>query len=195
VGKYCIEILTQFTPRTYVTAPNQDKLNILLSGLSKERRAKLQPSREIYSILNKVDIIIVATNRIPPEFDLNRLNPGMVIFDASYPRRIPAGARDDILVIDGVSIRPPGETRFNFDFGLPDGLCYPCMAEPMILALDKKFENYSLGKELEPAKIREILRLGAKHGFEIAGLTSQEKAISREEILQIKHNSLKKRRR
>ena len=83
---------------------------------------------------------------------------------------------------------------FNFDFGLPKGLCYPCMAEPMILALERKFENYSLGKEFDAAKIREIIRLGAKHGFEIAGLTSHERAISHEEILGIKHNIRKKRK-
>jgi predicted amino acid dehydrogenase len=195
VGKYCIEILNHFTAGMFITAHHEDQLNIFLSELPAEKRNKLHKATDINSLLDKVSIVIVATNRIPHDFDIDKLNPGIVVFDASYPRRILAKLRDDILVIDGVSIRPPGEVKFNFDFGLPEGLGYPCMAEPMILALEKRFENYSLGKEADASKIREIIRLGGKHGFEIATLTSQEKVITDAEMLKIKHNSLKKRKR
>jgi hypothetical protein len=69
------------------------------------------------------------------------------------------------------------------------------MAEPMILALERKFNSYSLGKDFEPDKIREILRLGAKHGFEIATLTSREKVMAEEQMLAVKHNAEKKKKR
>jgi predicted amino acid dehydrogenase len=193
VGRYCIEILSYFVPGMFITAHNEDSLGILLSELPKEKRSKLHTSNDISSILDKVNIVIIATNRIPQGIDVNRFNPGTVVFDASYPRRIPARLRDDILVIDGVAIKPPGNVNFNFDFGLPAGLCYPCMAETIVLALEKKYENYSFGKEFNAAKIKQILRLGAKHGFEISGLTSQEKAITNKEISEIKNNSRKKR--
>lgn len=195
VGKYCIEILSHFVPGVFITAHNQNKLNILLSELPKEKRSKLHAVSDINSILDKVGIVVIATNRIPPDLDINKLNSGAVIFDASYPRRVSSKMRNDILVIDGVTIRPPGNNvDFNFDFGLPKGLCYPCMAEPMILALERKFENYSLGKEFDAARIREIIRLGAKHGFEIAGLTSHERIISNEDILKVKHNIRRKKK-
>jgi len=196
VGKYCLEILTHFVNGIFITAHNKDKLEILLAELPKEKRSKLHLARDINSILDKTKIVIIASNRIPPELDIHKLKPGTVIFDASYPRHVPADVRDDILVVDGVCIRPPpGEVNFNFDFGLPEGLCYPCMAEPMILALERKFENYSLGKDSDASKIREIIRLGGKHGFEIATLTSHERVIPDEAIFKIKHNAQKKRKK
>jgi len=195
VGRYCLEILTHFTAGMFVTAHNENKFGLVLADTPKEKRGKLHFCPDITPILDKVNLVIVATNRIPPEFDMGKLNPGTVIFDASYPRRIDARKRDDILVIDGVATRPVGNVDFHFDFGLPEHLCFPCMAEPMILALERKYQDYSLGKDFQPEKIREIMRLGAKHGFEIAALTSQEKLISSEQILKIKSNALGKKKR
>ena len=195
VGKYCIRVLSHFVPGMFVTSHNVEKLNIFLSELPKEKRNKVHYYRDLNNVLPKVGIVIIATNRIPPDFDINKLNPGTVIFDSSYPRKISRKARNDVLVIDGVAIRPPGRTEFNFDFGLPTGLCYPCMAEPMILALERKFENYSLGKDSDGGKIVEIMRFGAKHGFEIASLTSQEAIITNDEILKIKQEAQKKKRK
>ncbi|MCM8782260.1 MAG: hypothetical protein NC828_04350 [Candidatus Omnitrophica bacterium] len=187
IGRFCIENLARYTPGIFITTANQRKLDLLLAEVSKEQKAKLHRVVNIEAALEQARIIIIATNRLPKELDLDRIKPGSIIFDASYPRLIPSNLRGDILVIDGAAIKPPGEgVDFNFYFGLPKGLCYPCMAEPMILALEQKFENYSLGKEPEPRKIREIMQLGKKHGFEIASLTSQERAISDEEILRIK---------
>jgi len=195
VGKYCIEILSNFVSTMYVTAHNEEKLNLFLSELSKEKRNKLHRVNDINPVIDKVNVIIVATNRIPVDLDLSKINPGTVIFDASYPRKIPPDLRNDILVIDGVSILPPGKVDFNFDFGLPKGVCFPCIAEPITLALERRFENYSLGKDPDPLKIREIMRLAAKHGFEIAGLTSKERVISDDAIDKIKLEAQKKKKR
>lgn len=195
IGKYCFEILSHFVRNIYATVHNKEKFQLFLSELPKEKRRKLQIVQSLSPIMNKVGVVIVATNRLPPDFDLTKLKTGAVVFDASYPRKISAQLRDDILIIDGVSIRPPGTVKFNFDFGLPEGLCFPCMAEPMILALERKYENYSLGKDPDIYKLREIMHLGAKHGFEIAGLTGHERAMSVEGILKIKNNARSKRKR
>jgi predicted amino acid dehydrogenase len=195
IGKYCIEILHHFVKEVFITAHNQDKLNLLLSELPKEKKEKLKYCREVGSILDKTNIIIIATNRLPIGLDFSKVVSGAIIFDASYPRKIPNDARDDVLVIDGVAIRPPGKVNFNFDFGLPPGLCYPCIAEAMILALERKYVNYSVGRDANAIRIREILRWGARHGFEIASLTSREKVITNEDIIKIKHNSLKNRKK
>lgn len=195
IGKFCIEVLNPFVRRIFVIGHNADKLNIFLSELPKEKRNKIHPARNLNSVYEKTKIVIVATNRIPPELDIRKLNSGSVVFDSSYPRKISATLRDDILVVDGITIKPPGNVDFNFDFGLPKGLCYPCMAEPMILALERKFEDYSLGRELSVEKIREITRIGAKHGFQATTLTSSEKIISNEEIVKIKHRTQKNKKR
>lgn len=195
VGRYCIEILSHFVQEIYVTSHSDDKLSLMFAEIPKEKRVKLRKTKDLNSVMDSVNVVIIATNRIPPDFDLSKLKPGSVVFDSSYPRHISKSARKDILVVDGLCIKPPGNVRFNFDFGLPEGVCYPCIAEAMILALERKYENFSLGKEFDVGKIRQIIRIGAKHGFEVSSLTSQERAITGAEIQAIKNNSLKKKKR
>jgi len=195
VGRYCIEILSHFVQEIYVTSHSDEKLSLMLAEMPKEKRIKLRKARDLNSVIDRVNIVIIATNRIPADFDVNRLKAGSVVFDSSYPRHMSRNAREDVLVVDGLSIKPPGNVRFNFDFGLPEGVCYPCIAEAMILALERKYENFSLGKEFDVGKIRQIIRIGAKHGFEVSSLTSQERVIANEEVLAIKNSRLKKKKR
>lgn len=188
IGRVCFDVLNQYIKHILVTVRNEESFlsferSIQSKNINLERIDGF--SKSIY----QADLIIVATNNIAAGFDFTRIKPGCVIFDASYPRKIPANLRDDILVIDGVASRPPGETKLNFDFGLPEGLCFPCMAETMILSLEKRYENYSLGKAITPDKIREIYRLGNKHGFEVGELTSAERILPRERILKIRETA------
>jgi fatty aldehyde-generating acyl-ACP reductase len=52
----------------------------------------------------------------------------------------------------------------------------------MILALEERCENYSLGRDLTVSQVREIQRLGKKHGFKLAGLRSFERALTKEDL-------------
>jgi len=60
------------------------------------------------------------------------------------------------------------------------------MAETMILALEGRCENFSLGKKLQPDKVREIGRLAKKHGFQLAGFRSFEQVVSQEQIQRVR---------
>jgi len=93
-------------------------------------------------------------------------------------------ARGDI---DGV-IRPPGDCRLNFYFGLPEGLAFACMAETMILSLEKRFESYSLGGNLTAEKVDEILSWGDRHGFRLAEPRSFGKTITPEDIKRVRES-------
>ena len=50
--------------------------------------------------------------------------------------------------------------------------------ETMILALEGRFENYTLGRNLTLEQVEEIGRLAKKHGFKLAGLRSFERPVS-----------------
>jgi fatty aldehyde-generating acyl-ACP reductase len=63
------------------------------------------------------------------------------------------------------------------------------MAETMILALDEKYENWSLGRELTVAQVSGIAKLAKKHGFELAGFRSFERPVTAEEIEAVKQNA------
>ncbi|MFH1202234.1 MAG: hypothetical protein V1674_05030 [Candidatus Omnitrophota bacterium] len=187
----CIDILGHSFNRIYLNGHHSERIDNYIRQQRKDKGINIEKINDISEVLAQADVIVVATNRIPPAFDVHKLKPKTIVFDVSYPRKVPNNLRDDILVIDGLAVRPPGEVDFNFDFGLPRGLSYPCMAEPLVLAFENRFESYSLGREIPIEKVREISRLASKHGFEIVDFTSQDRLFSTEQVKQIKTNAQK----
>jgi len=80
----------------------------------------------------------------------------------------------------------PGPVDFGFNFGFPPGKAYACMAETMILALEGRYECFSIGKETSLDRVQEIAGLAAKHGFRLSGFRSFEQVITDEQIETIK---------
>jgi predicted amino acid dehydrogenase len=135
----------------------------------------------------------VEKNVIQPE----HLRPGSVICDVARPRDVSAmvaQARDDILVIDGGMVDVPGPVDFHFNFGFPEGKAYACMAETMALALEGRFEDYTLGKEISRARVDEITAIAQKHGFRLSGFRSFEKEVTPEQIQAVRRNAQRGRR-
>jgi hypothetical protein len=82
-----------------------------------------------------------------------------------------AAVRPDVLVVESGEVLIPGPVEFSFDIGLPRGVAYACLAEAALLAMEGRFECFTLGRDLAPEKVKEIYRLFRKHGFQIAPLT------------------------
>jgi predicted amino acid dehydrogenase len=104
-----------------------------------------------------------------------------------------AAAREDILVIDGGMVEVPGPVDFHFNFGFPPRMAYACMAETMALALEGRFEDYTLGKQISLERVEEISAMAAKHGFRLGGFRSFERPVSQEKIDRVRqcaHQSL-----
>ncbi|MGC9398696.1 MAG: shikimate dehydrogenase [Anaerolineae bacterium] len=130
--------------------------------------------------VHTADVVVTVTSAggglIRPE----HLKRGALVCDVSRPRDISrevAAAREDVLVIDGGLVRVPGAVDFGFDYGPPPDMTFGCVAETMVLALEGRFEDYTLGKDLDLEQVREIDRLAAKHGFELAALRSFERKL------------------
>jgi len=83
----------------------------------------------------------------------------------------------------------PGPVNFNFDFGFPQGKAYACMAETIALALEGRFEDYTLGKHITRERVDEITQIATKHGFELSGFRSFERPVTLEHINQIQKNA------
>ncbi len=60
------------------------------------------------------------------------------------------------------------------------------MAETILLALERRHVDYTLGSEIELAKVEEIHALMHKHGFRLSGLRRFERKISEEELQAIR---------
>ncbi|MCM8774664.1 MAG: hypothetical protein NC820_08075 [Candidatus Omnitrophica bacterium] len=141
--------------------------------------------------IKEMDIVINFTSKKPLGFDENYLKKGAIVFDASYPRDIVI-SRDDVLLTDGLVLRPPGEPKFNFNFGLEEGFCFPCMAEPITLYFENRFESYSLDKDFSIERAEAIYNLALKHGFKLGHLTSYEKIIPPQKIEAVRKNLARK---
>jgi len=50
-------------------------------------------------------------------------------------------------------------------------VAYACLAETIVLALEGRFENFTVGRSIEWEKVREIYRLGIKHGMKLAAIS------------------------
>jgi len=118
----------------------------------------------------EADLVLSATNTARPIIQPEHLKRGSVVYDVALPPDVSprvAQERDDVLIIAGGMVSVPGDVDFGFNFGLPPGAAYACMAETMILTLEERYENYSLGKQVQVERVREIARLAHKHGFRL----------------------------
>jgi len=86
-------------------------------------------------------------------------------------------------------VEVPGPVDFGFDFGFPPKMAYACMAEVMILALEGRYESYTLGRDITVEQVEEIASLAAKHGFRLGGFRSFEHAVTGEEVESVKENA------
>jgi fatty aldehyde-generating acyl-ACP reductase len=121
----------------------------------------------------EADLVMSTTSAARPIIHPQHLKRGAVVCDVALPPDVSpkvARERGDVLVVAGGVVDVPGDADFGFDFGLPPGKAYACMAETMVLALDGRFESYSLGKQVHVEKVREIAQLARKHGFRLSAV-------------------------
>jgi predicted amino acid dehydrogenase len=146
--------------------------------------------------LGDAELILTVTSALHDVIRPENLHPGSVVCDVARPRDVSAtitAARDDILVIDGGMVDVPGSVDFHFNFGFPPGKAYACMAETMILALEGRFEDYTLGKDIALERVNEITAMARKHGFRLSGFRSFEHEVTDEQIERVRRNARARR--
>jgi predicted amino acid dehydrogenase len=185
IGAACSQILGNKVARLTLTARNATRLKNLAHALQPHLSAVVDWTADIRDAVRHADLVLTATSAVSEVVVPEDLRPGAVVCEVSLPhdvsRRV-ALERPDVLVIEGGNVRVPGEVNFNFDFGLPPKVALACMSETMILTLENRFENYSLGRGINIHKVLEIETLAQKHGFELAGMRAFDKAITQEQI-------------
>ncbi len=185
IGAACSQILGNKVARLTLSARNATRLNKFSHALQPHVSAVCDYTADIRDAVRRADIVLTATASTADVVVPEDLRPGAVVCEVSLPhdvsRRV-AVERPDVLVIEGGNVRVPGDVDFHFDFGLPPKTALACMSETMILTLENRIENYSLGRGINLHKVIEIERLAAKHGFELAGMRAFDKAITDEQI-------------
>lgn len=196
IGRTCAHLLA---PRAAEVALIGRDLG-RLEGVGQELAgsgARITLHDDVHAGLRAAQIIITVTSAKDAVIQPNDLIPGAVVCDVARPRDVSvrvARERDDVLVIEGGVVAVPGaQADFRFNFGFPPRTAYACMSETMMLALEGRYESYTLGKDVSVAQVTEISTLAKKHGFKLAGYRSFEKEVTEETIETVKRNAKKKR--
>jgi fatty aldehyde-generating acyl-ACP reductase len=187
IGLACAQLLARTVPHLLLVGRKSDRL-VEAEKLVRAAGAQATSSPQLDEI-RQADIVLTVTSATEPIIEPRHLRPGAVVCDVARPRNVSrhvAEQRDDILVIEGGVLDVPGQVDFGFNFGFPPGKAYACMAETMILALEGRYECFSLGKETLLDKVTEIAGLAAKHGFRLSGFRSFERVVTDQEIEAIK---------
>jgi predicted amino acid dehydrogenase len=195
IGQVCAELLADDVERLYLIGRRQDALEELRDRLQVHARAELIISTRM-DVLKEAQLILTVTSSIHDVIRPEHLQPGSVVCDVARPRDVSAmvaAVRDDILVIDGGMVDVPGPVDFHFNFGFPAGKAYACMAETIALALEGKFEDYTLGKHLTRERVEEINLIAKKHGFRLSGFRSFEREVTPEQIEVVRQNAKRTR--
>ena len=153
--------------------------------------ARLRTSTEL-SAMHDAELILTMSSAIGAIIEPEHLKPGAVVCDVARPRDVAeavAAKRDDVLVIEGGMVEVPGAVDFHFDFGFPPGKAYACMAETMALALEGRYEDYTLGRDIEIARVNEIAEIATRHGFRLSGFRSFEREVTADQIARVKERA------
>ena len=195
IGKACARMLAGRVGELVLVGRRQDateQVRELCEGRGSHVRASVNVD-DIY----QADLVLTVTSATDAVIEPRHLRPGAVVLDVARPRDVSvrvAKERDDVLVIEGGMVEVPGpEADFHFDFGFPPRHAFACMAETMTLALEGRYEDYTLGRDLDPARIDEIAVLAAKHGFRLSGLRSFEFAVTEATIARVREQARRRR--
>ncbi len=189
IGAAAAKLLAGKVGHIALVARHLPPLEELAQELLRQHSCQVTVTADIHRALQEADIVLTVTSSLDFLIEAADLKAGAVVCDVARPRNVSrevSRQRQDVLVIEGGVIKVPGQVDFGFDFGFPPGTSYACMAETMILALEGRYESFSLGRSLEVAKIEEIAALAVKHGFSLAGFRNFERAVSKAHIEEVK---------
>jgi predicted amino acid dehydrogenase len=200
IGATCAEIMGREAARVMLIGRDTERLQSVAERIRPNSLAELEVTTDITHGLREADIVITVTSAVDAVIMPEHIKRGAVVCDVARPRDVSvrvAKERDDVLVIEGGVVAVPGQMRLDrvdkpgqaFSFGFPPGTAYACMSETMMLALEGRYENYTLGKEVSVAQVDEINRLATRHGFRLAGFRSFERAVDDATLERIRHNA------
>ena len=175
IGKACAKILAKLFTEVILTATNGSRLLQLKEEILEESpettvHVSTQPSK----FAADCELIVISTSAVAGGvLDLMAVKPGCVICDVSRPltyKPSEATKRPDVLIIESGEIELPGQIKMDCDIGLPDSIVYACLAETAILALEGRYETYTLSRDIATNKVLEIYKMTKKHGGRLAAI-------------------------
>ncbi|HSH03206.1 MAG TPA: SDR family NAD(P)-dependent oxidoreductase [Anaerolineae bacterium] len=188
IGAVCAQMLAAETKQLILIGKRPDALNQIAQKCRQLGGQDVITSVDMGDI-NEAHLIITVTSDVQAVIQAEHLRRGAIVCDVARPRDVSlqvAQQRPDVLVIEGGMVAVPGDVDFGFNFGFPPKMAYACMAETMALALEQKYVSFTLGKEVQLSQVQTIDKIASKHGFALGGFRSFERAVTDQEIANVK---------
>jgi len=187
IGSVCARLLAQAIGDVVLISIEPEKLIDLKRIIEKETPgARVTIGMQTNDTIGDCDLIVTATSAFGQRVvDISQCKPGAVICDVARPPDIgkaEASTRPDVLVVESGEVLIPGDIDFGYDIGLPPKTSYACLAETCLLAMEGRFEDYTLGRNITIERVKEIYRLFKKHQFQLAGLRSHGEYVQEEDL-------------
>jgi fatty aldehyde-generating acyl-ACP reductase len=174
IGMGCINFLKNKTRQLLLNARNHHRLEKAAQRLASEN-VRVKYSSCLQELIPEADIIIAAASS--SGIQLNGCKKNVLICDAGYPKNLETIFENNGvlrsfhggmgLVSKGFSFNPDYSNTV-YRYAAPY-IIHGCILEAMVLAFEKRFENYSTGKgNISADKMEEIYALGVKHGIDMA---------------------------
>ncbi len=199
IGSVCARLLATTAQEVFLVSPEPAKLLALKASILLETPdAKVFLSARADTHIAEMDMVVTATSGAGKKvLDICKVKPGCVITDVARPLDLPpeeVAKRPDVLVVESGEIQLPGDVVMK-NIGLPKNVAYACLAETIVLALEGRFENFTVGRNIEWERVREIYRLGLKHGMQLAEVSGVNGVFTDADIAQVRKLALAARKK
>ena len=199
IGAVSAKVLALSWEHIIVVAPRAYKLMELKEEILKiNPKVKITVSTDADLHSHESDLIITTTSGAGKSIlNIMKVKPGAIICDVSRPFDISeeeAIKRPDVLVIASGEVELPGNVKLDMDIGLDGTTVYACLAETALLAMEGKFESFTLSRNINFEKVIEIDRLAKEHGVKLSQIMGHSGNITDEEFNLCREHAIKKGR-
>ncbi len=169
IGSLCTKKLSGRVKKIIITARHLDRLQRLKEAVLSLNSLEVIIESDAHAAVKGADIVVATTSAPEALLDIAEFKSGAIVCDVSVPKNVAdkARSRTDVAILEGGVIKLPFPAHFGTDTGLPPNMVYACMAEIMLLTLEERFTNYSLGDNINIDKLEEIANIAVRHGFEV----------------------------
>jgi predicted amino acid dehydrogenase len=145
------------------------------------------------------DADLVVTGLVPGwrgAVTIDVLKPGAVWADCARPSEaslLDADSRPDVLVVYAGELELPGPAELGPSLGPPPKVAFASFAEAVVLALEGRFECFSLGADVDLRRVKEIYKSGLRHDLRLASMRGPRGPIRESEIRLVRARADEKR--
>lgn len=191
IGSVCARLLAAALRDVVLVSIEPDRLAALERRILAEvPGARVVTATSSEAWIGDCDLVVTATSAFGQRvLDISKVRPGAVILDVALPPDLgeeEARLRPDVLVVESGEVMIPGPAHSTYDIGLAPGVVYACLAESAVLAMEGRFECFTLGRDLEVERVKEIYRLFRRHEFRVAPLRSYGRVLRDEDFAAVR---------